>query len=158
MQLKLYWKIKYVHLGHIWKHWDLLLRECAKKEKNKHNYTAKTFFNEYFSWYCSKTKHQLRHDITGHLNFSYTSWRKKTTKPEKFKKSLKMCNIINWLPRVTSILENSITSFWVRSAFYAYIWIKKAKTANWKKNWARKVSTPLKNHFSVMIFYHPFVF
>ena len=50
-------------------HWDMLLRECAKS-REKETQVNHWIFS--LNAYCPKTKHQLRHDITAHLNFSNT--------------------------------------------------------------------------------------
>ena len=80
---------------------------------------------------------------------------KRTTNTEKIEKLSKIYNIktlrlfaINWLLRVTSIIQSSITSLWDLSTIYGYLKKnKQAKAAISKKNWARKVLKPLKNVF-----------
>ena len=50
-------------------HWDLLLRECAKRREKETQVRQKNF---YLNAYCPQTKRQLQQDITGLLNFMNT--------------------------------------------------------------------------------------
>ena len=50
------------HLGTFKKHWNLFLRECAKRrEKEAHKMTTHKVFFEYH--FVQQLKHQFRHNI-----------------------------------------------------------------------------------------------
>ena len=111
-----------------------------------------------------QTKHQLRHDINWKIVFELQGieWNlsmmrinyklTKRTKIEKYKKSSKMNNIINCntnrykLTTLSNIIHLIFNWKPMRAVSILRLHEEKSKkTANSMKNWARKLSKPIKN-------------